>query len=164
MRKLGSDFRAAVLATATIGFLAGLVVTQALPSAVVSDEAIRLVRVVVAFTFWWLCLRLTRNKYLFVAASIQVGAGFGNVANGLIHPRGTIDFLWVPAFSARLGVFNLADLAIETSGGLFLAFPLVAVFAVAPGFATTWNKLVWPVEDSVVSPTTPRRPGSPLER
>lgn len=137
------------LTTSVIACVAGLAASVVLPHPDVSLEAISLVRIPTALTFWWLCLRLTRNKYLFGAASVQLAAALGNIGSGLVHPRGTVDFLWVPAFSPHLGVFNLADVAIELSRGLFLAYPLVAVFAYAPGFATTWNKLVWPIEASV---------------
>lgn len=110
--------------TLLLAMIAGLLMSVAVLRADVPVVAIRVVRAVAALTFWWQCLRLTRNKGLFVAAAMQFSAGVGNVGNRVVYPRGVIDFLWVPAFSPHLGVFNLADAAIELSFGLLLAYPL----------------------------------------
>lgn len=132
--------------TLIVAIIAGFIMSVAMPDASVSLDAIRAVQIVTALTFWGLCMRLTRNKYLFVAASMQLSAGLGNACNPVVEPRGVVDFIWVPAFSPHLGVFNLADAAIELSIGMLLAYPLVAAFGYAPGFAATWSKLVWHVD------------------
>lgn len=128
-----------------VGSLAGLALSVAMPHAEVSLKAISVVQFVVAPTFWWLCLRTTRNKYLFVASALQLSGALGNIANMALHPFGVVDFMVIPAISPDY-IFNLADVAILLSVVLLLAYPLVAVFGYAPGFASTWSKLVWPIE------------------
>lgn len=142
--KSASLIGAPLMASVVASFV-GWAASAAMPPIDVSLEAIRIVLAVAAPTFWWLALRLTRNKYLFVAAAMQLSAAAGNLGNAAIHPWGVIDFVVFPALSLDL-VFNLADVAILLSIGMMLGYPLVAVFGYAPGFATTWSKLVWPIE------------------
>ena len=72
-------------------------------------------------------LRLTRSRYLGLALGLAVAGTLGNSINVVYYPRGIIDFMYVRAFSPYLGVFNLADAALEVSKGLILLSPLFLV-------------------------------------
>lgn len=74
-------------------------------------------------------LRLTRSRYLGLVLSLAMAGGLGNAINVVYYPRGIIDFIYVPSFSPHLGVFNLADVAIEIAEGLLLLSPLVLLLA-----------------------------------
>lgn len=73
-------------------------------------------------------LRLTRSRYLGLALSLWIAGNLGNAINVLYHPRGVIDFLYIPVFRSHITVFNLADVALELAMGLLLISPVVLIF------------------------------------
>lgn len=101
----------------------------------------------------FLGLRLTRSRYLGLALCLALGGTLGNSINVVYYSRGVIDFIYVPLFSPYLGVFNLADVALEVSKGLLLISPLVLVLFRVLG--PVWKRrleYVDPVEPAVPDP------------
>ena len=74
-----------------------------------------------------LALRLTRSRYLGLALALWMAGNLGNAINVLYYPRGIIDFIEVPRLRRFIGVFNLADVALELARGLILVSPLTLI-------------------------------------
>jgi lipoprotein signal peptidase len=104
----------------------------------------------------FLGLRLTRSRYLGLAIGLGLGGTLGNAINVLYYPRGVIDFIYVPRFSSYLGVFNLADVALEVAKGLLLLSPLMLVLFRRMGKGNPiWKprlEYVNPVEPTATTP------------
>ena len=116
--------------------LMGLVVVVApglglLLGSLVSGEPNRLVvhaaRAFGSLTVLLLAFRVTRSRYLGMALSLWIAGNLGNAINVLYYPRGIIDFLYVPRLRHYIGIFNLADVALELSKGLILLSPLALI-------------------------------------
>jgi len=101
-------------------------------------------------------LRLTRSRYLGIAIGILLAGNLGNAINVVYYPRGIVDFLYVPRLSPYLGVFNLADVAIEVAKGLLLLSPVVLLLYRRWGRGNpTWERrleYVNPVEPTAKTP------------
>lgn len=101
-------------------------------------------------------LRLTRSRYLGLALCLALAGTLGNAINVLYYPRGIIDFIYVPSLSPYLGIFNLADVALEVFKGLLLLSPLALVLLSRHGKGNpVWEgrvKYVDPVEPAAIPP------------
>lgn len=86
-------------------------------------------------------LRLTRSRYLGFALGLALAGTLGNAINVVYYPRGIIDFIYVRSLTPYLGVFNLADAALEVSKGLIVLSPLSLVLFSRLGRGNpTWER------------------------